>query len=119
MNKKGTPTVALIFSAALNLILFFIGSFNILYALGGFMAVIVPTMVYASLIKLRIKEPRLPRPYRVWGYPYTTIAMIIISVALFIGFALGDISNFFVIAVISLLSYPVYILFDKRTAKVL
>ena len=119
VNKKGTPTVALIFSAALNLILIFIGSFNILYALGGFMVIIVPTMVYASLIKLRIKEPSLLRPYRAWGYPYTTIAMILISIALFIGFALGDISNFIVIAVISLLSYPVYILFVKRKAKVL
>jgi len=119
VNKKGTPTVALIFSAALNLILIFIGSFNILYALGGFMVIIVPTMVYASLIKLRIKEPSLLRPYRAWGYPYTTIAMILISIALFIGFALGDISNFIVIAVISLLSYPVYILFVKRKADVL
>jgi len=114
VNKKGTPTVALIFSAALNLILIIVGSFNILYALGGFMTVIVPTLVYASLIKLRIKEPGLPRPYRSWGYPYTTIAMILISVAMFIGFAIGDRSNFIVISAISLLSYLVYVLLVKR-----
>lgn len=119
VNKKGTPTVALIFSAALNLILIFIGSFNILFTLGGFMALIVPTLVYASLIKLRISEPGLIRPYRAWGYPYTTIAMILISLGLFIGFALGDMSNFIVIAVISLLSYPAYILLVKRKVKVL
>ena len=117
VNKKGTPTVALIFSATLNFILIMIGSFNILYALGGFMAVIVPGIVFASLIKLRIKEPDLPRPYRAWGYPYTTIIMILISVCLFIGFALGDISNFIVIASISLLSYPVYKLLVERKVK--
>jgi APA family basic amino acid/polyamine antiporter len=118
VNKKGTPVTALIFSSVLNLILIVIGSFDILYALGGFMALIVPGLVFASLIKLRIKEPDLPRPYHAWGYPYTTMVMILITIALFIGFALGDISNFIVIAAVSLLSYPVYILFIKRKAKV-
>lgn len=118
VNKKGTPTVALVFSAVLSLMLILIGSFNILYALGGFMAIIVPTLAYASLIKLRLKEPGLPRPYHAWGYPYSTIAIIIISIGLFIGFALGDLSNFIVIAVIALLSYPVYILLVKRKVKV-
>jgi len=114
VNKKGTPVTALIFSAVLNLILILVGSFNILYALGGFMVLIVPALVYASLIKLRIKEPHLPRPYRAWGYPFTPIAMILISVALFIGFAIGDRSNFFVIAGITILSYPVFLLIRKR-----
>ena len=114
VNKKGTPVTALIFSAVLNLILILVGSFNILYALGGFMVLIVPALVYASLIKLRIKEPHLPRPYRAWGYPFTPIAMILISVALFIGFAIGDRSNFFVIAGITILSYPIFLLIRKR-----
>jgi APA family basic amino acid/polyamine antiporter len=114
INKKGTPVVALIFSAAINLILIFIGSFNILYSLGGFMALIVPGLVYASLIRLRAREPDLPRPYRAWGYPYTTILMIIISFGLFIGFAISDPSNFFIIAIISLLSYPAYLIISRR-----
>ena len=41
-----------------------------------------------------------------------------VSIGLFIGFALGDMSNFIVIAVISLLSYPAYILLVKRKEKV-
>jgi len=80
------------------------------------MALIVPGLVYASLIKLRIKEPDVARPYRVWGYPYTPIAMIIISVALFAGFAIGDPRNFIVIAAITLLSYPVFALLVKKKA---
>jgi len=114
VNKKGTPVTALIFSAIFYLILIIIGSFNILYALGGFVFSSVCALVYASLIKLRIKKPDLPRPYRVWGYPYTSIAMILISVALFIGFAIGDPSNFFVIAGITILSYPIFLLIRKR-----
>lgn len=114
VNKKGTPTVALIFSAALNLILILIGSFNILFALAGFMGLIVPTAVYASLIKLRIKEPHLHRPYRAWGYPFTTITVIIISIGLFVGFAFSDPGNFMVILCIMLVSYPAFILITKR-----
>ena len=119
VNKKGTPVTALIFSSVLNLILIIIGSFDILYALGGFMALIVPGLVFASLIKLRIKEPDFPRPYSAWGYPFTTVSMILISIGLFIGFALGDISNFIVIAGITIFSYPVYVLFVKGKVKAL
>ena len=78
------------------------------------MALIVPGLVYASLIRLRAREPDLPRPYRAWGYPYTTILMIIISFGLFIGFAISDPSNFFIIAIISLLSYPAYLIISRR-----
>jgi len=114
VNKKGTPVTALLFSSLQNLVLIIIGSFDILYALGGFMALIVPGLVFASLIKLRIKEPDLSRPYHTCGYPYTPILMILMTTALFVGFALGDIPNFIVIAGITLLSYPVYILFVKK-----
>jgi APA family basic amino acid/polyamine antiporter len=119
VNKNGTPVTALIFSSVLNLVLIIIGSFDILYALGGFMALIVPGLVFASLIKLRIKEPDFPRPYSAWGYPFTTVSMILISIGLFIGFALGDISNFIVIAGITIFSYPVYVLFVKGKVKAL
>ena len=78
------------------------------------MGIIVPGLVYASLVKLRIKEPGLARPYRAWGYPYTTIFMILISIALFVGFAISDPMNFIVIGVILLLSYPVFMLVSRR-----
>ena len=31
-------------------------------------------MGYISVIVLRFREPDLPRPYRTWGYPWTTPA---------------------------------------------
>jgi len=34
----------------------------------------------ASVSVLRAKQPDLPRPYRMWGYPYTLGAFMLVSV---------------------------------------
>ena len=32
-----------------------------------------------AVIVLRIREPDLQRPYKVWGYPFTPVAFLLIS----------------------------------------
>ena len=114
VNKKGTPAFSLIFSAVLNLILILIGSFNTLFALSAFMSVLVYLFVYASFVKLRQSQPNHPRPYRAWGYPFTTIVLILVSLGLFVGFAISDPTNLLVVVAVTLLSYPAYILLRKK-----
>ena len=117
INKGGTPIVALLVSSSISLLLIYIGSFEVLFSFGTFMSVIVWGLAYCSLIKLRNKEPDLPRPYRSWAYPWTTILAITATVALLIGFAYGDTKNFIIILVISGLSYPVFLLLNRRNKK--
>jgi APA family basic amino acid/polyamine antiporter len=114
VNKGGTPVIALLISSVMNFILILIGSFDELFSLAAFMEVIVMTLVFISLIRLRVREPGLPRPYRAWGYPWTTILMILISVGLFIGFAYSDHLSLLIIAVLSLISYPAFIVLTKK-----
>jgi basic amino acid/polyamine antiporter, APA family len=114
VNKGGTPIVSLLVSSLFTLFLICIGSFEVLFSLATFMSIIVWGTAYCALIKLRISEPNLARPYKSWGYPWTTIIMILFSLALFIGFAYSDSNSLLVIAVIALLSYPVYLLLSKR-----
>ncbi|WP_284652023.1 APC family permease [Flavobacterium terrisoli] len=116
VNKGGTPIVTLLISSSIAFVLICIGSFEILFSLGAFMAVIVWGLTYCALIRLRIKEPNLPRPYKSWGYPWTTIIMILFSIALFFGFAYSDRRSLLVVGIITLLSYPVFLLL-KRTNK--
>lgn len=116
INKGGTPIVTLLISSSIAFVLICIGSFEILFSLGAFMAVIVWGLAYGALIQLRIKEPNLPRPYKSWGYPWTTIIMILFSIALFFGFAYSDRRSLIIIGVITLLSYPVFLML-KRTLK--
>ena len=118
VNKGGTPIVTLLVSATFTLALICIGSFEVLFSLATFMSVIVWGLAYCALIKLRISEPNLPRPYKSWGYPWTTIIMILFSLALFFGFAYSDSTSLLVIGAIALLSYPVYLLLSKRNREV-
>ena len=114
VNKGGTPIVTLLVSAVFTFGLICIGSFEVLFSLATFMSVIVWGLAYCALIKLRISEPNLPRPYKSWGYPWTTIVMILFSLALFFGFAYSDSNSLLVIGIIALLSYPVYLLLSKH-----
>lgn len=116
INKGGTPIVALLVSSSFSLLLILIGSFEVLFSFGTFMSVIVWGLAYCSLIQLRNKEPNLPRPYRSWGYPWSTLFVITATLALLIGFAYSDSKNFAIILSITVLSYPIF-LFLTRTVK--
>lgn len=115
VNTGGTPIVALLCSSAFTLALIVVGSFEILFALATFLSVIVWGLAYASLVKLRISAPELPRPYRTWGYPYTGILLIGLSIALLAGFAYSDVKSFLVCVGILALSYPIYRLIKKKS----
>jgi APA family basic amino acid/polyamine antiporter len=113
VNKGGTPIVSLLVSASFALVLVIIGSFEVLFSLATFMSIIVWGFAYCALIKLRNSEPNLPRPYKSWGYPWTTFIMIGCSIALFIGFAYSDQKSLLIIVAIALVSYPIFLTLNK------
>lgn len=114
INKGGTPINALLISVIFAFILIIVGTFEILFALTAFMSIVVLGLAYAALIKLRISEPNLPRPYKSWGYPYSTIIIILFSLLLFLGFAYSDHYSLLVIGIITLLSYPLFLLLNRN-----
>jgi APA family basic amino acid/polyamine antiporter len=81
-NAGGTPVLAL-FLSTLVAIIFVLGSFKRVIAMLSFFFVANYTLSYASLFVLRRREPDLPRPYRAWGYPWTS-AIALISSAVFL-----------------------------------
>ena len=117
INEGGTPIVAFLISASFTLVLICIGSFEVLFLLGTFMAVIVLGLTFFALVKLRISEPDLPRPHKSWGYPYTSIVMVVFSIVLFLGFACSDQKSFLVISIITALSYPLFLLIQPNNKK--
>lgn len=114
INKGGTPYVVLLFSSFCGILLIIFSSFERLFALGAFMTLVVSTLMFSSVIKLRKSEPDLPRPYKAWGYPWTTLLMILITVTLFISYIFADIQNFIVIAILIGLSFPAFQLINKK-----
>ena len=45
----------------------------------GIILIITTSITVCSLIYLRIKEPKLKRVYKVWGYPFTPMIFIILN----------------------------------------
>ncbi|MEO7989797.1 MAG: APC family permease [Chryseolinea sp.] len=114
VNKGGTPVVALILSGLISFVLIIVGSFQQLFSLASFMSIVVMGLSFSAHIKLRKSEPELFRPYRAWGYPWTTILVLIITFGLFTGFAIGDQYNLILVMVLSILSYPAFLVIKKR-----
>lgn len=113
INKGGTPIVSLIVSAVFALLLLFIGSFEMLFMLSSSFSIIVWGLAYAALIKLRKSEPDMPRPYKSWGYPFTSILMVIFSVALLVGIIFSDTVSLISVLVTLIISYPIFYFIRK------
>jgi APA family basic amino acid/polyamine antiporter len=87
VNKGGTPVVALFLSTLVG-ITFILGSFERVIAMLSIFFVANYTLSYTSLFVLRQREPDMPRPYRAWGYPWTT-AIALAASATFLIAAFG------------------------------
>ncbi|AXB57030.1 APC family permease [Flavobacterium fluviale] len=117
INKGGTPIVALLVSSFVSLFLICIGSFEVLFSFAAFISIIVWGLAYFSLLKLRTSEPNLPRPYRSYWYPWSTIIAIIASIALLAGFIYSDPKSFIIIVGITAVSYPLFLVLRKKNKK--
>ena len=51
------------------------------------------TLSFTSLFVLRRREPDTPRPYRAWGYPWTTAMALLGSIAFLAGAIASDTAN--------------------------
>jgi APA family basic amino acid/polyamine antiporter len=90
VNRGGTPTGALVASTLVSLAFIATGAFNAIIAVLAFFFVANYVLAFASVFVLRRREPETPRPYRAWGYPWTTGAALLGSLAFLAGAVAGD-----------------------------
>ena len=74
-----TPSFAIVAGTAWTGLLVVTGSYETLFAYAMLSSWIVYTLGVAAVWVLRRKAPDAPRPYRMWGYPYTMWAFLIVS----------------------------------------
>ena len=83
-----TPSGAVIFQGCVAILLVLTGTYQELYSFAMFAIWTFFALTAIALIRLRSKESELPRPYRVWGYPWTPLvfgaAALAISVNLWL-----------------------------------
>lgn len=117
VNKGGTPTVALAASLAVTIIfLMFSGSFVMLVEALAFFTVVNYAILFLSVFILRRKEPDLPRPYRAWGYPWTTALTLAGALAFLAGNVIGGTGISLTALAVVVASYPLYLLFRRINA---
>jgi len=108
VDERGTPAVGLLLSTIVALALLTTGSFESIASVFAFFAVSSYVGAFVSLLVLRRREPGLARPYRSWGYPWTTILVLAGACALLAGTVVSA-PRQSVIAVLALAaSYPVF-----------
>jgi len=75
----GTPVVALTLQAAVTSVLIVMGRIDQIQQYAGFTLSLMATLAVSCVIVLRVRAPDLPRPFRVWGYPFTPLLFIGVS----------------------------------------
>jgi APA family basic amino acid/polyamine antiporter len=113
VNKGGTPTVALSITFVAAVLLMLTGTFEQLFTIYAFYNVLGNILLILSLFILRKREPDLPRPYKTWGYPVTPFLLLLIAIALFVGFVVSDTTKSLQASATLVLSIPIYLLIKK------
>ena len=107
INQGGTPTVGLLLSALVG-VAFAVFSFERVIAMLAFFFVTNYLLSFTSLFILRRRYPDMPRPYRAWGYPWTTALALLGSVGFLVEAVREDRANSVLTLVALACSYPVY-----------
>ena len=78
--RFATPVVALLTQGAIAATLALLGTYDQLITCVVFAQFVFYALSAAAVIRLRIRAPGLPRPYRTWGYPVTPVVFIAFAV---------------------------------------
>ena len=79
-NNKGIPVNSFYFQLMIALIFIYTSSFDQVLIYASFLLILITTLTVAGIFVLRIRQPNLPRPYKAWGYPFTPLIFLVVSV---------------------------------------
>jgi basic amino acid/polyamine antiporter, APA family len=78
-NRRGAPTRAVLLLQGLALALVLTDSFEAVLTFAGFTLTLFAFLTVAGLVRLRRREPQLPRPFRVPLYPLPPLVFLAVS----------------------------------------
>jgi basic amino acid/polyamine antiporter, APA family len=114
VNEGGTPTMALLASTVIAVVFILFGrTFERVITVLAFFFVANYALSFTSLFVLRRREPEKPRPYRAWGYPWTTALALLGSMAFLAGAIAGDTTNSLIALAVLVASYPAFRLMQR------
>jgi basic amino acid/polyamine antiporter, APA family len=78
-STSGVPAYAILFQLAVATLMLFTRSFEAVLDFIQFALLFCSFFTVLGVIKLRITQPELPRPYRAWGYPLTPLVFLLVT----------------------------------------
>jgi basic amino acid/polyamine antiporter, APA family len=78
-SGNGAPAYAILFQLAVASLLLFTRSFESVLDFIQSGLLFCSFFTVLGVIKLRITQPDLPRPYRAWGYPITSVVFLLVT----------------------------------------
>ena len=78
-STQGAPAYAILFQLAVASLMLFTRSFEAVLDFIQFALLFCSFFTVLGVIKLRITQPDLPRPYRAWGYPITPGVFLLVT----------------------------------------
>ncbi len=114
VSAGGTPQVALGVTSAAAAALILSGTFDEIIAIAVVLFLLNYVSAYIALIVLRRKEPATLRPYRAFGYPYTTGIVLLGCVLLWIAAIMEDPRSGLFAGLLLLACAPVYAWIARR-----
>jgi APA family basic amino acid/polyamine antiporter len=114
VNSGGTPSVSLFMCAVISIALVASGTFETLIAIATFLYVTVYISGFSALFRLRWKQPAMPRPFRTWGYPWTTLGVLLVSIGFLLASVISDLKHSLFTLVLIAVNYPVYYFWIKK-----
>lgn len=117
VSRRGNPDWALAATVALAMALASSGTFKTLIAVASVIFVVNHCFALTALFVLRKREPDLPRPFRAWGYPWISAAVLITALGIVAGSFFSDLRHSLYATALIAASFPVYFATrSKRTA---
>jgi basic amino acid/polyamine antiporter, APA family len=117
VSAGGTPRVALAISSAAAIVLILSGTFEQIVAIATILFLLLYIAAYAALFVLRRREPVLPRPYRAFGFPYTTAIVCAGCVLVLAAAVIADTSSAIAAGLLLLACAPVYAWLARRRGR--
>jgi basic amino acid/polyamine antiporter, APA family len=109
-----TPGNALVLQGIWASTLVVMGTFSQLLTYCGFMLSLLATLTVSSVFILRRRHPEMPRPYKTWGYPYTPIFYVGVSVWMMVYVLATQPGESLIGLGIAAAGIPVYMFWNRR-----
>ncbi|WP_423880494.1 APC family permease [Bradyrhizobium sp.] len=115
-STQGAPAYAILFQLTVATLMLFTRSFEAVLDFIQFALLFCSFFTVLGVIKLRITQPDLPRPYRAWGYPVTPVIFLLVTLFMMYYLVVDRPLQSFFGALIMVSGLLVYAVFRKKSA---